>query len=90
MPIVTEAVKKEAGHWLREYASRVNCSDSPNQAFDRLIDDLQSGELCFHGTDLHSFGELNESGDPKELKRNAELFLGIRIDWGQFSYSCFC
>lgn len=79
--------KHKAETWLREYAYQVSPYDDPGKAFNRLIDGLRTGELFFYGTDLHSFGDIDE---PEELKRNAELFLGISIDWGRFEYSCSC
>jgi hypothetical protein len=82
-----EGDKHQAETWLREYAHRVSPYDDPGKAFNRLVDGLRTGELFFYGTDLHSFGDVNE---PEELKRNAELFLGITIDWGRFEYSCSC
>lgn len=73
--------------WLRDYAARVNTYDSPGDAFERLIDCLKAGDLFFHGSDLHGLYELD---DAEELRRHAEAYLGIRIEWGNFTFSCSC
>jgi len=73
--------------WLREYAARVNSYDEPESAFQRLIEGLKTGELLFYGSDLHGLYELD---DADELRRHAEAYLGIPIQWGNFTFSCSC
>ena len=73
--------------WLREYADRMNSYDPPDKAFALLLSGLRSGELFAHGSDLHDFYELDQSD---ELKEHAERYLGIKINWGTFSFSCSC
>ena len=81
----------ESERWLREYAARIKPYDvesiGAENAFHSLIDGLRQGEVFAHGTDLHSFAELEEADD---LKLHAERYLGIRIEWGRFSFSCSC
>lgn len=79
--------KAESERWLREYASRMNCYDEADAAFARLIKGLKSGELHARGSDLYGFHDLNDADD---LKHHAETYLGIRISWGDFSFSCSC
>jgi hypothetical protein len=62
-------------------------SQTEDIAFQRLIEGLQDEELFAHGTDLHFFSEVHE---PDELKRHAEAYLGKKIDWQQFTFSCSC
>lgn len=73
--------------WLRRYALKQNSYDTPDEAFKRLVDGLRSGELFFHGSDLHGLYGLD---DADELKRHGERYLKVRIDWGRFSFSCSC
>ena len=73
--------------WLRKYAIRKNSYDEPDRAFERLCENLLEGELFFHGSDLHGFYELPQAD---ELKRHAENYLGIEINWGGFKFSCSC
>jgi hypothetical protein len=80
--------KSESEKWLREYAAVHNHYDDDKQAaFDRLIEGLRSGDLYFHGSDLHGLYDLD---DADELKQHAEAYLGIAIDWWRFSFSCSC
>jgi hypothetical protein len=74
--------------WLRAYAMRVNHYYDPDEAYSVLVNDLKSGTLVYHGTDMHSRGELlNEA----ELKHHAEIVLGQTIDFDGFEYfSCSC
>lgn len=79
--------KAAAEKWLREYAVAMNCYDDPDKAFHRLIDGLRNKELFAHGSDLHSLDELD---DADELRRHAEEYLGVPVNWGDFSFSCSC
>lgn len=77
----------ESEAWLRNYAIKQNCYDDPGEAFRRLIDGLETGELHFRGSDLHGLYELE---DADELKYHAEKYLGIKINWPEFTFSCSC
>lgn len=93
--------KDESEKWLRAYAVSMNPYDSQkwdgekyvpipggeDKAFRLLIEGLRSGEMFAHGTDLHGFFDLS---DPEELKRHAENYLGITINWSAFIFSCSC
>lgn len=85
--------------WLRRYAVEHNPYDvegvfgdakrpgGSEVAFQRLISGLRDGDLFFNGSDLHSLEQLD---DADELRHHAEQYLGIRIDWSNFSFSCSC
>ncbi len=76
--------------WLRQYALRVNpyYEDEPERAYAVLMEGLTSGQLVYHGIDMHSFGELK---DADELQRHASVVLGRPVNWGDFEYfSCTC
>lgn len=73
--------------WLRAYAMRLSPYDTPQVAYENLVSGLKSHEIFAHGRDLHGLYELDDSD---ELKRHAENALGIRINWGMFSFSCSC
>jgi len=79
--------KEESRKWLQKYAERMSCYDSPEQAFGVLIDGLKHGNLFAHGSDLHGVHDLDDADD---LRYHAERFLGIRINWDDFSFSCSC
>ena len=87
----TDADMEFSRQWLQRYAERMNPYDAEDKgrdaAYERLVNGLRSGKLFAYGTDLHSFGELD---DPDELREHAERVLGIKIDWGRFSFSCSC
>lgn len=76
-----------AERWLREYAVKMNYYDEPEAAFQRLLDGLRTHELFANGSDLHGLYELD---DADNLKKHAEKYLGISINWGNFSFSCSC
>lgn len=91
-PGVAEAKVKAASEaWLRAYAKRVNRYDADNGdvAYEHLMRDIAGGHsITYHGTDMHSFGELEEAD---ELQRHAQIVLGKMINWGSFEYfSCSC
>lgn len=74
--------------WLRKYASRVNSYLDAEKAYTTLMRDLETGELTYHGTDMHSRSELI---DGEELRRHAEVVLGKPINYDDFEYfSCSC
>lgn len=71
--------------WLRAYAMRMNSYDTPEKAYERLLDCLRTGEMFAHGSDLHGAYELD---DADNLKMHGEKVLGIKIDFKTFSCSC--
>jgi hypothetical protein len=74
--------------WLRDYAVRFKrYSKTPDEAFAELIEDLRSGQLCSVGSDMYCLSDLD---DADGLKRHAERYLGITIDWSGFTFSCSC
>lgn len=73
--------------WLRVYAVKMNCYDEPEEAFRRLIESLKSRKLLAHGSDLHGLYELHEAD---ELRYHAEQYLGEKINWSTFTFSCSC
>lgn len=73
--------------WLRRYAAKMNAYDEPEKAFTDLIDGLKTGHLFAHGSDLHGMHDVDDAAD---LKYHAERYLGIRIDWEEFTFSCSC
>jgi hypothetical protein len=76
--------------WLRQYAKRVNSyfADNGDQAYETLMEDIRGGTITYHGTDMHSFGELQ---DADELQHHASIVLGRQVNWGEFEYfSCSC
>jgi hypothetical protein len=79
--------REEHEAWLRKYAENLNCYSDPNSAFEQMIKDLQRGRLHARGSDLHGLYELD---DADELRFHAEQYLGMRINWEQFSFSCSC
>lgn len=86
-PKEESAKKREAEAWLRAYALRQNCYDEPEEAFDRLIHGLRTREILSYGSDLHGLHELE---DADNLRHYAETYLGIKINWGDYSFSCSC
>lgn len=80
--------RSESEKWLRAYAKQMNPYDaSEDDAFNRLLDGLRSGELFAYGSDLHGLYDLDYAD---ELRFHAERYLGIKIDWGRFGFSCSC
>lgn len=88
---VRDEDKAVSEKWLREYAVRLNpyevAANGELAAFAALIKGLQSGEILAHGSDLHGLYELEDADD---LKAHAERYLGISINWGNFTFSCSC
>ena len=79
--------REEHEAWLRKYAENLNCYSDPGSAFEQMIKDLRQGRLHARGSSLHGLYELD---DADELRFHAEQYLGMRIDWEQFSFSCSC
>lgn len=96
-PAATPDQKTISEAWLREYACRVNPQllesygtrvGSEESAYSTLLEDLQSGELTYHGIDMHSRSELI---DEAELCYHASIVLGRPILFDYFRYfSCTC
>jgi hypothetical protein len=79
--------KAASEKWLREYAAIKSHYDTPEKAYQDLLDGLRTQHLHFHGSDLYSVDSLD---DASELARHAEIVIGQRPDWEQFSFSCSC
>lgn len=79
--------RSRSERWLMVYAEKMNCYDEPEKAFHNLLHGLRTGELFAHGSDLHGLYELD---DADHLKKHAERYLGITIDWGRFEFTCSC
>lgn len=76
--------------WLRQYALRVNShyEDDPEEAYQTLMNDLRGNSITYHGTDMHSRGELIDEDD---LRYHAEVVIGRPINFSTFEYfSCSC
>jgi hypothetical protein len=87
-PPVSIDNKAASESWLRQYAKRVNCYLTPEDAYKTLMDDIRGRAITYRGSEMHSFGELEDS---EELKHHAQIVLGITINWGEFEYfSCSC
>ena len=81
-----EAAESEA--WLRKYAEGFNSYEGPEEAFANLVEGLRTGHLHSHGgTTLNGLYDLD---DADELRFHAERYLGIRVNWGGFTFSCSC
>jgi hypothetical protein len=80
--------KKVSERWLAAYAAKVNDYDGPVMAFTKLIDGLKTGSLRFHGSS--SVYGIHDLEDADELKRHAENYLGITINWDRYWFSCAC
>lgn len=79
---------KASEKWLREYADKVNYyTEDSERRFADLCEGLKSDDLHFDGTDLHGIHDLD---DAEDLKYHAEIYLGVKIDFGRFTFSCSC
>jgi len=75
--------------WLRNYAStkiKIYEEDS-DVAYKTFLEELKRNEIYWYGTDGSNVGDLE---DADELKRHAEIVLGRKIDFGEFSFHCGC
>lgn len=86
-PTTASPQLNESEVWLRMYARKVKPYEKPEEAYANLLNDLRSGEMFYHGRDMHCRGDLV---DEDELKEHGENVLGISLDFGRFSYSCSC
>lgn len=77
----------ESEKWLRDYAVRFTDGGDFEHCFQQLISGLVNGRLFRLGRDLHDLSELS---DVDELKLHAENYLGIKIDWNDYEFSCSC
>lgn len=83
--------------WLRQYACRVNPyyvedlgsgEEGKERAYQSLMEGIRSGQLVYHGIDMHSQGDLI---DADELRHHASVVLGRQVIWEEFDYfSCTC
>ena len=62
-------------------------SDSEEDAFQSLLSDLREKHIHFWGTKGNNVDDLP---DPKEIKKQARIYLGLPIDWEDFEFSCSC
>lgn len=60
---------------------------NPDEEFRKLLDGLRNGYLNFRGRTVNDIKDFDEG---EELRRHAETYLGIRIDWDEFRFSCSC
>lgn len=82
------SAKQESEQWLRDYATRLKPYVKDNEkAFFDFISEVKDFTIHAHGTDLHSFGDLEQSD---ELREHLERYLGIRIRLDDFSFTCSC
>ncbi len=89
-PAPVKADRAMSESWLRQYAMRVNShySGDPEKAYDLLIEGLRTGELVYHGTDMHGRADLL---DADELQYHASIVLDRQVVWSEFEYfSCTC
>lgn len=81
----------ESERWLRAYAARTSPytadEEGETAAYEKLLRELEAGDIYYHGSDLHGRSELEDEAD---LKFHGERVLGIKIDFGTFSFSCSC
>lgn len=74
--------------WLRNYAKEVNSYLSDDNAYQTLLNDLRSGEITYHGTDMHGRSDLQEE---ENLRHHASIVLGIPINFDNFTgFYCTC
>lgn len=84
----TKSQKEVSESWLRQYAARVNHYLEPDDAYKRLMRDIEDKAITYQGTDMHSLGDLQ---DADELQYHATIVLGKPVIWGEFEYfSCTC
>lgn len=87
-PTKADFDKSESEAWLRKYAVGFKeYTHDPEKAYQELLSDLREGYLCRVGSSMFGLDELEE---PEELKRHAELVLGIAINWDNFTFGCSC
>ena len=82
-----DTARAESEQWLRDYAAQVSHYDDPETAYDNLLAGLLTGKLHYHGSDLHSYEEVQE---PRALQHHASLLLGRPIYLPDFRFSCSC
>lgn len=80
--------RTEAERWLRAYAAKLNSYDEPDEAFRSLIEGLKAQEIYCHGSITRN--RIEDLDDPDELKKQAEIYLGKKLDFGSTSVRCGC
>lgn len=86
--IAIERQKAKAEEWLRAYAKKHNSYDDEPTGFNRLIEGLRESALYFHGR--RSVYSISGIEDADELRENAEVYLGMRINYDDFTVRCSC
>lgn len=91
-PIKFTSEKAASEKWLRGYAREflpyIVESQSEDEAYQTLLDDMRAGTVTYHGRDMHERKDLKNA---EELKHHTEVILGIEIDYDRFEYfSCTC
>lgn len=87
--VAAAAEQSESERWLRDYAIQHLDYTDRSRAYEKLLEMLRAGQIIYEGTDMHSRGDLD---DESELKRHAEVVLGIVINFDDpgFIFSCTC
>jgi hypothetical protein len=88
-PPSKEVFDKSASEaWLRDYANRFKTyTKDPEDAYQCLLGELREQYICYEGIDMHGFSELK---DADELRKHAQIVLGIQIKWEEFTFTCNC
>ena len=87
-----ETLKAASIEWLKSYAAEVSPYDledggSNEIAYKRFMENVQAGNIYYHGIDLHGYSELEK---PEELFHHLSVVLGRTVTKGGFDYSCSC
>lgn len=62
-------------------------SNREQYAYNKFMERAQDGTIFYHGSDLHSLGELE---DADELFHHLSILLERPVGGGDFEYSCSC
>jgi len=82
----TLSQKTESERWLRAYALRYWGYSTPEEGYQKLLEQMKRGTPTYEGKDMHSRGDLH---DADELRLHAEIVLGIKLNYDDFEYfSC--
>lgn len=88
---VEETLKAASVEWLKNYAAEHCPYDTDeggrDSAYDRFMENVKTGTIFYHGSDLHGLGEVDQ---PEELFRHLSVVLGRHVGGESFNYSCSC